>query len=210
MQFAANTLRAIQRVRRESSPVQDGTRCQKHASVILECGSMVLRAFELEFSGDVSNEDSNSRRFAPLELAEEIETRAEPLVLRSGQVLFRQGDPLDWIFLLKKGEIEFTLRLDGQIIYATRGAAVSIIGIAAVGGQKDYSTTAKASQDSELYRLSAENFSAMVETSRLLSFQTLHVLAAEAHSIVDALANAFKGSARPHPVRKASDKPLIA
>jgi CRP-like cAMP-binding protein len=94
-----------------------------------------------------------------LELLEEL---LEPVTLRAGQQLFREGQEADGLVLLQAGRLRFESDRAGELGEAEPGAAVGAFSLVVVGRRE---ATAVASEDSEVLRLSRTAFHRFAEDS---------------------------------------------
>jgi CRP-like cAMP-binding protein len=113
------------------------------------------------------------------ELIEALQQRARSVDLGSNRILFRQGDAPIGVFILTKGTVRLTRRLEGKEVLTARVGAGSLLGVPAVIEAKPYSLTAEATKGAELSLLTAEYFVHLMHTEPELSFRLLQVLAAE-------------------------------
>jgi CRP-like cAMP-binding protein len=126
--------------------------------------------------------DSLSEILAETELCEEIEKWSAPILKRAGETLFRQGDGPGYAFFVKTGEIALTMRVSGCAVWDVRAKRGSLIGLPAVVGNEPYSMTAKAIQDSQIFRISRDDFHRLMQQNPRLCCNVLQILAAEVHA----------------------------
>ena len=113
------------------------------------------------------------------ELILELERRAKPITLGPDRVLFRQGDAPTGVYILKKGMATLTNRSEDEAILSVRVGAGSLLGLPAVIATKPYTLTAEALEGAELSLVTCEDFVDLMQTTPLLSFRVLQVLAEE-------------------------------
>lgn len=95
------------------------------------------------------------------ELVAEIANRSRVVQLEAGELLFRQGDPGDELYVLQSGLLEaFTDRVeDGPLRVLLRGA---VVGELALLTESPRSASVRARRDSTLLQLSRESFHALL------------------------------------------------
>ena len=111
--------------------------------------------------------DRELKRFALLADLSEGELEAlddllEPVTLRAGQQLFREGQEADGLLLLHAGRLHFESERAGDLGEAEPGTAVGAFSLVVVGRRE---TTAVASADAEVLRLSRTAFHRFAEDS---------------------------------------------
>jgi CRP-like cAMP-binding protein len=108
-----------------------------------------------------------------LELAEHL----EPVQVAAGEVVIRQGDPGDSLFLLVSGRLRVSVAADGteRVLHDLgRGA---IVGEIALLSKRPRSATVRAIRDSDLLVLRASSFDALVERHPALLAELARLLA---------------------------------
>ena len=107
-----------------------------------------------------------------LELAEQL----EPVHVAAGDVVLRQGDPGDGLFLVVSGRLRVSVAVDGteRVLHDLgRGA---IVGEIALLGKRPRSATVHAVRDSDLLWLRVSSFDALVERSPALLAEMAQLL----------------------------------
>jgi predicted acylesterase/phospholipase RssA/CRP-like cAMP-binding protein len=117
--------------------------------------------------------------FAPLDDASRLElaTGLEPVHVAAGEVVFRQGDAGDGLFLVVSGRIRVTMAAAGaeRTLYDLgRGA---VVGEIALLTDQPRTATVHAVRDSDLQRLRAPVFRELAERSPVLMSSMLRLLA---------------------------------
>src|SRR5208283_4950825 len=113
------------------------------------------------------------------ELIRELEKCAKPISLGPDRILFHQGDDPTGVYLLRKGSATLTSRSGDEAILSVLVGAGSLLGLPAVIATKPYTLTAEALQGAELSLVTCEDFVDLMQTTPLLSFHVLQVLAEE-------------------------------
>jgi CRP-like cAMP-binding protein len=121
------------------------------------------------------------------ELIAALKQRARSIDLGSNHVLFRQGDAPIGVFILTKGTVRLTRRLDGDEVLTAHVGPGSLLGVPAAIGKKPYSLTAEATQGAEISLLTGEYFIHLMHTEPSVSFRVLQVLAEEVRFAREAL-----------------------
>ena len=120
-----------------------------------------------------------SKASAEAELVAAIEKWSVPILFRSGEILFKLGDPPDQTYFVETGEVLLTLPVSGGAEWTVRAGQGSILGLPAIMGNEPYSLTATASRDSQIYRLSRENFHQLMQENPRVCCNVLQILAGE-------------------------------
>jgi CRP/FNR family cyclic AMP-dependent transcriptional regulator len=141
--------------------------------------SPIYWSFSGPDSWRMSVPQASSAFVADAELIEELEKRADPVVVGAGRTLFRQGDEPNGVYILRKGAATLTSKSDGDAVLKVRAGAGSLLGVPAVVGAKPYSLTAEAMEGAEISVLSCEDFVKLMHTEPSLAFRVLQVLAEE-------------------------------
>jgi NTE family protein len=101
----------------------------------------------------------------------QIVPRMERTPLLGGQVLFREGDAGDCLFVVTYGRLRATKQNHGgEILLGEIGSGETVGEMALLTGEPR-SATVRAARDSELYRLSAEAFSALIDQHPRVTMQ---------------------------------------
>lgn len=118
-------------------------------------------------SGILLNKLSNVElvRSLPPEEMEGVLTCIEPINVKEGEILFRQGDPGNALYLINDGSIDIVTDNGGERnIIATLGAGQSF-GEMALLTTDNRTATAIAAEDSLLLRIGKDQFDALMEIS---------------------------------------------
>jgi len=97
-----------------------------------------------------------SKVSAAAELVGAIKKRSVPILLRSGKILFKLGDPPDRAYFVEKGEVLLCMPISGRADWTVQAGEGSILGLPAIMGNEPYSLTATLSRDSQIWWLSRE------------------------------------------------------
>ncbi len=113
------------------------------------------------------------------ELQAELERRATIVLKPKGAILFRRGDEVSGVFLIRSGLV--SLALDCQTaLYPPRTLGPgSIVGLPATVSGNPYSLTAKVVQDSELAFVPRDAVVECLRKAPLLCFQVMDMLSGE-------------------------------
>ena len=129
-----------------------------------------------------------SQSIVPAGLTDEVDRRSTACNLAVDRVLFRDGDQATSLYVLKKGEVTFTVQSSRQMVPCFRVAPRFLIGLSNVVCDKPYTLTAIASQDAEVTQFSADEFLKLIQNNPQFYFQALQILAAETDAAQTALA----------------------
>ena len=123
------------------------------------------------------------------ELKGEFERLASIVPKSRGTVLFRRGDPVSGLFLIRKGKV--SLELDAAICtYPTRILGPgSVVGLPATVSGSAYSLTAKVMVDSELGYVSRQKMIELLRSDSRLCLQAMEMVSQEISRIRSAAKN---------------------
>jgi CRP-like cAMP-binding protein len=113
------------------------------------------------------------------ELISAFEKRALQLVCSEDQILFRQGQPGECVYVVLTGEVGLLLPIAFNDGMGFRAGTGSFVGLPAAFSNEPYSMTAIAWQGAELAMMSRDKFVDMIATDPQLSLAVLKILAAE-------------------------------
>ncbi|MDE3199336.1 MAG: cyclic nucleotide-binding domain-containing protein [Acidobacteriota bacterium] len=116
-------------------------------------------------------------------LIESLGHAATPLSIEQDQVLFRQGDEANALYILHSGEAKLTMKApNGENVLQESALSGSLFGLPGVVGGMPYSLSVTAFAGAKVSVLSREIFSKIMLTEPALAVQVLQVLAAEVRS----------------------------
>ncbi len=125
----------------------------------------------------------------PPEILGSLAERATSLHVAAGEWLFRQGEGADAMYVLRSGRLEVFRELgDGQQEQIRELGAGSAVGELALISGEPRSASVRARRDAELLRLSAERFSALLDSSSQFAAAVSRTLGRQlrATSVLDA------------------------
>jgi CRP-like cAMP-binding protein len=137
---------------------------------------------------------SLSQIFADAELCAEIEKWSPPTFVKEGDTLFRQGEAPGYAFFVKTGEIGLTMHVSGDPLWRVRATKGSLVGLPAIVGNESYSMTAIVIRDSQISKISRDDFHQLVQQNPRLCCNVLQILAGEVHGARKALSRLLVGS----------------
>ena len=123
------------------------------------------------------------------ELILELEKRSKSITIGPDRVLFHQGDAPTGVYLLRKGTATLTSRSGDEAILSVKVCVGSLLGLPAVIASKPYTLTAEALQGAEISLVTCADFVDLMQTTPLLSFHVLQVLAEEVRFARETLAH---------------------
>lgn len=85
------------------------------------------------------------------DFVKKIMSIAETDTHASGEMLFHEGDPASWLYILLKGRIKLSLGKTGQLVYLV-SAAGEMFGWSSLVGRSNYSATAECMTPTKLLR----------------------------------------------------------
>lgn len=133
------------------------------------------------------NDFSLSEILADAELCTEIPKWSAPSFVKQGEILFRQGDNPGYAFFVKAGEIALTMHVSGDALWRVRATKGSLVGLPAIVTNEPYSMTAEVLRDSEICRISSDDFHQLTRQNPRLCCNVLQILAGEVHGARKAL-----------------------
>jgi CRP-like cAMP-binding protein len=135
------------------------------------------------------------------ELIATFKKNALQLVCSEDQVLFRQGQPGECVYVVLAGEVGLLLPLSSNDGMGFRAGTGSFVGLPAAFSNEPYSMTAIAWQGTELAMMSRDKFVDMIATNAALSLDVLKILAAETRAARLAIVDAEIGRRPSSPTR---------
>jgi CRP-like cAMP-binding protein len=88
------------------------------------------------------------------------------IAFNKGQVLFRQGEPCNKLFILKTGLLSLTQDRDGKSIEIFRATPPQVVGVEALAGQVTYTHTATALNDTQVIELASNPLKAILQKTQ--------------------------------------------
>jgi CRP-like cAMP-binding protein len=113
------------------------------------------------------------------ELVAAFEKRAIKVTCRENEVLFRDGEPGEAVYLILAGEIKLSLPITPRDGMCFRAQSGSFIGLPAAFSNEPYSMGAVARKDTEVAVMSRDKFCDLVAGDPVLALDVLRILAAE-------------------------------
>lgn len=108
-----------------------------------------------------------------------FENAAVKVMCSENQVLFKEGEPGNSVYLLMAGEVGLFLPLTPGDGMGFRALSGSFVGLPAAFGNEPYSMSAVAREGATLAAMSREKFCDLIATSPTLAMDVLKILAAE-------------------------------
>ena len=99
------------------------------------------------------------------DFVKEVMEKSEKLDFDAGEVIFNNGDPADYFFVLVKGRVLLILGQTGPSVYIARHAG-EIIGWSGIIGRHAYSATAKCTETTRLIRFERNHFMKSLEKDK--------------------------------------------
>jgi CRP-like cAMP-binding protein len=142
---------------------------------------------------------SLSEILADAELSAEIEKWAAPVLIKEGEILFQQGEAPSHAFFVKTGEIALTMNMSGRALWRVRATNGSLVGLPAIVTGEPYSMTAIAACDTQVYKISRDDFRKLTEQNPQLCCNILQILAGDVHVARRALSRSIVGPSKQMP-----------
>jgi len=124
------------------------------------------------------------------ELIAAFEKKATKVVCSNDEILFRDGEHGDCIYLVLAGEVALLLPLTSTDVMGFRAQSGSFLGLPAAFSLEPFSMTAIGWEGTELAVMSRDRFKDLIGTSPTLALDVLKILAAEARAARAAIAHA--------------------
>lgn len=122
------------------------------------------------------------------ELVQALASHSHPVPCGKGQILFRQGEAPDGLYILTEGSATLTMHgVRGQTVMTVETGPGSLLGLPALVGNQPYSLTARAGDNAQVQFVSREEFTRFMQSDPQLSLKVLQVLAAEVRTARRAL-----------------------
>jgi CRP-like cAMP-binding protein len=88
----------------------------------------------------------------------QVMEEAEKVTFKEGELLFKEGDPADYMYVLIKGRVKLSLEnVTGTVIYVANEAG-EVIGWSAVLDRDEYTASAKCADDASMLKFEKRNF----------------------------------------------------
>lgn len=142
--------------------------------------------FEQEFA-EFSVESALSDHKASPALLQEFNNRATALICHDNRVLFKHGEPVESVYLVRSGGVALALPVSLTRAIGFLAAPDSLVGLPAAFSGAPYSMTATGLGGTELAVMKRDKFCQMIAESSALSFDVLKILAAETRSARQAI-----------------------
>jgi CRP-like cAMP-binding protein len=113
------------------------------------------------------------------ELQTQLERRATIVLRPAGTSLFRRGDEVSGVFLIRSGRISLALDYETPVYPARIFGPGVLIGLPATVSGKSYSLTATVVEDSELAFVPRPQVVECLKNNPLLCFQVMDILSDE-------------------------------
>jgi len=128
------------------------------------------------------------------EFRREIESLSTPATLPADRVLFREGDEPARLYLLKQGEVVFTIQCADKVVPCFSVKSGSLIGLSAIIAGTPFALTATASPAAEIRQIDAHEFLARMDGHTDQYMCILRILAEETLQAHQALAEMLVAS----------------
>src|SRR3954471_3788368 len=126
------------------------------------------------------------------ELQKVLTHYSKSVMAKSGEILFRESDPVRGIYLVVRGRVELLLHSAGLVTLARNAVSGCLLGVPASINRKPYSLTARVSEDTELRFISLENLDKLMKTDTQFTMQLVAMLSDEVRAMRGVLADPRK------------------
>jgi CRP-like cAMP-binding protein len=96
------------------------------------------------------------------DFVKEIMKTSETGSFQAGELLFQEGNPADWFYILLKGRVKLSLGQTGQVVYVVSNAGEAF-GWSSLVGRPSYSASAECVTATKLLKFDKEKFQNIVE-----------------------------------------------
>ena len=107
----------------------------------------------------------------------EIMNSAETESYQAGEMLFNEGDPAGWFFILLKGRIKLSLGHTGRVVYLVCNAG-ELFGWSSLVGRSNYSASAECMTATKLLRFDKDRLIKIIQKDAANSVTLFQSLAA--------------------------------
>jgi CRP-like cAMP-binding protein len=107
----------------------------------------------------------------------EIMNTAETESYQTGEMLFREGDPAGWLFILIKGRIKLSLGHTGRVVYLVSHPG-EVFGWSSLVGRSNYSASAECMTATKLLRFDKDRLKKIIQKDAANSAALYQSLAA--------------------------------
>jgi CRP-like cAMP-binding protein len=111
------------------------------------------------------------------EFANEIINNAERESHQAGEILFHEGDPAGWLFILLKGRVKLRLWHTGRVVYLVSHAG-EVFGWSSLVGRASYSASAECMIPTQLLRVGKNRLQEIIQKDDANSVTLFQRLAA--------------------------------
>lgn len=123
------------------------------------------------------------------ELESKFVTKATTVSKCAGALLFKQGDLVDGLYILKTGKARLTLRsTNGHIHFEETVEPGGLLGLPAAISGNPYSLTAEVIDDSELSFLPRQELAGLMQNDIALSMRLVELLSQEVRAMREIIA----------------------
>ena len=95
----------------------------------------------------------------------------------AGEMLFHEGDPAAWLFIMLKGRVKLTLGQSGRVIYVVSNAG-EMFGWSSLVGRDSYSASAQCMLPTKLLRFDRTKLEKIIYNDAAASVQLFKTMAA--------------------------------
>ncbi|MBZ5655606.1 MAG: cyclic nucleotide-binding domain-containing protein [Acidobacteriia bacterium] len=128
------------------------------------------------------------------ELKAELDRRATIVFKPKGTILFRRGEDVSGLFLIRSGRVSLALDCETRVYPARILGPGAIVGLPATVSGNPYSLTAKVVEDSELAFVPRDKVLPCLRDNPALCFQVMDMLSGEISHIRSAFKQNGSGS----------------
>jgi CRP-like cAMP-binding protein len=111
------------------------------------------------------------------EFVNEIMNSAETKTHKAGEILFHEGDPAGWLFILLKGRIKLSLGHAGRVVYVVSDTG-EVFGWSSLVGRPSYSASAECMTPASLLRFDKNRLKEVIQKDAVNNAALFQSLAA--------------------------------
>src|SRR5438876_7808916 len=88
---------------------------------------------------------------------------AERLIVHGGEIIFKQGDPPDWLYIVEEGRVDIVLPSEGEEIVLASFGTGSFFGELGLFDRQARNATARAADEVQLVRIPGQAIAQLID-----------------------------------------------
>jgi CRP-like cAMP-binding protein len=131
------------------------------------------------------------------ELREHLEAIATEVFKPRGSALFRRGDAVSGVFVVRSGRVKLGLGCDERLYPSRNLGAGTLVGLPATMSGEPYSLTAEVLEDARLGFVARDAVLDLLRKNSALSFQVMQLLSEEISGMRSAMKEKIQPASKP-------------